>query len=58
MDDGKIVFMKGGQTSFMEHAVRIAAALARPSSEIAISRILNFWTLPVTVIGKASTSFQ
>ena len=38
-------------------AVAIAAASASPSSSIAVSRILNFWTLPVTVIGNESTSF-
>ena len=32
------------------------AASASPSSSIAASRILYFWTLPVTVIGKASTN--
>ena len=37
-------------------AVRALAAVPRPSSSIACSRILNFWTLPVTVIGKPSTS--
>ena len=37
-------------------AVRAAATSCRPSSAIACSRIRNFWTLPVTVIGKASTS--
>ena len=40
------------------YAVRMAAALARSSSAIAASRSLNFWTLPDTVIGKLSTSFQ
>ena len=40
------------------YAVWIAAASPRPSSAIAISRIRNFWILPVTVIGKPSTSFQ
>jgi hypothetical protein len=29
----------------------------RPSSLIVCSRIMNFCTLPVTVIGKASTNF-
>lgn len=40
------------------HAVTTPAACARPSSSIAISRILNFCTLPVTVIGNPSTNFQ
>ena len=31
---------------------------ASPSSATAISRIRNFWTLPVTVIGNSSTNFQ
>ena len=35
----------------------IIAVWPRPSSWIAVSRILNFWTLPVTVIGKPSTNF-
>ena len=35
-----------------------AARRPSPSSATAISRIRNFWTLPVTVIGKASTNFQ
>jgi hypothetical protein len=38
--------------------VRVPAACSRPSSAIEASRILNFCTLPVTVIGKASTNFQ
>ncbi len=37
-------------------AVRVAAAAARPSSEIEVSRILNFWTLPVTVMGNSSVT--
>ncbi len=39
------------------YAVAIAAASPSPSSSIAVSRILNFCTLPVTVIGNESTSF-
>src|SRR5437016_12704507 len=39
-------------------AVLTPAASCRPSSSTAISRIRNFWTLPVTVIGKPSTNFQ
>jgi hypothetical protein len=37
------------------HAVRTAAESVRPNSSMDCSRILNFCTLPVTVIGKAST---
>jgi len=40
------------------HAVRIPAAVCSPSSSTAASRILNFWILPVTVIGNSSTNFQ
>ncbi len=40
------------------YAVSVRAARWRPSSSIETSRILNFWILPVTVIGKASVSFQ
>lgn len=36
----------------------IAAASPSPSSSIAVWRILNFWTLPVTVIGKPSTNLR
>ena len=39
-------------------AVRVSAASSRPSSATEVSRILNFWTLPVTVMGKASTNLQ
>src|SRR5207248_9985574 len=42
----------------LAQAVLIPAAFSRPSSSTAVSRILNFWTLPVTVIGNASTNFQ
>ena len=40
----------------LPYAVWIAAAFARPNSTIAASRNLNFWILPVTVIGKVSTN--
>ena len=40
------------------HAVRIAAASCSPSSSMVAWRMMNFWILPVTVIGKASTNFQ
>jgi hypothetical protein len=39
-------------------AVESTAAGSNASSTIATSRIRNFWILPVTVIGKLSTSFQ
>ncbi len=38
------------------YAVTTSAACPRPSSSIAVSRILNFCTLPVTVIGNESTN--
>ena len=37
------------------YAILMAAAFSRPSSVTLSSRITNFWTLPVTVMGKAST---
>jgi hypothetical protein len=37
-------------------AVSMAAAFSSPSSAMATSRILYFWTFPVTVIGKPSTN--
>ena len=40
------------------YAVSILATSSRPSSTMLISRIRNFWILPVTVVGKASTNFQ
>ena len=40
------------------YAVRMAAACASPNSSTACSRSLNFWILPVTVIGKASVKRQ
>jgi hypothetical protein len=40
------------------YAVAIAAAAPSPSSSVAVSRILNFCTLPVTVIGKESTNLM
>ena len=39
-----------------DYAVVIAAAVSRPSSLMLCSRMMNFWTLPVTVVGKASTN--
>lgn len=46
------------QPSDVRQAIRTAASLWSPSSSTACSRIRNFWILPVTVIGKPSTSFQ
>ena len=40
------------------YAVSVPAAPSRPSSAVEIFRIRNFCTLPVTVSGNASTSFQ
>jgi len=40
------------------YAVSIAAAPSRLNCLIACSRILNFWTLPVTVMGNSSTIIQ
>ncbi len=40
----------------LHYAVSMRAALSKPSSLTACSRIKNFWILPVTVIGKASTN--
>src|SRR5207253_6259679 len=40
------------------HAVFTCAAFCNPNSSMDCSRILNFWILPVTVIGNASTNFQ
>jgi hypothetical protein len=40
------------------YAAAASATASNPSSRIAISRIRNFWTLPVTVIGKPSTSLK
>ena len=48
----------GAITPVRQHT-RLAQAVStavRPSSSIACSRILNFWTLPVTVIGNSSTN--
>jgi hypothetical protein len=39
------------------YAILMAAAFSRPSSVTLSSRITNFWTLPVTVMGKASTKW-
>ena len=39
------------------HAILTAAAFSRPSSFTLSSRMRNFWTLPVTVMGKPSTNF-
>ena len=44
--------------TFFYQAVSMLAASWSPNSSMLISRILNFWILPVTVIGKLSTNFQ
>ena len=46
-----------GAAENRRQAELVEAGALRPSSSIAWSRILNFWTLPVTVIGKESTNF-
>jgi hypothetical protein len=38
------------------HAISTAAAFSSPSALTLSSRMTNFWTLPVTVMGKASTN--
>ena len=43
---------------FPAQAVSILVAPSRPSSATEVSRILNFCTLPVTVIGNSSTNRQ
>ena len=45
-----------GAAENRRQAELVEAGALRPSSSIACSRILNFCTLPVTVIGNASTS--
>ena len=47
-----------GASGRTTQAVSMPAAPSSSSSAVAISRIRNFWTLPVTVMGNASTSFQ
>jgi hypothetical protein len=42
----------------LRQAVLASAAVSRPSSAMETSRILNFCTLPVTVIGNSSTNRQ
>ena len=53
-----VATLLGVEAKRPRYAVRTPAALDRPSSSTATSRILNFWILPVTVIGNASTNFQ
>ncbi len=43
------------RVSACAYAVTMFAASSRPSSRIDSSRILYFWTLPLTVIGQPST---
>ena len=45
-----------GGCSGLAQAVTVLAISARPRSWISISRIRNFWILPVTVIGNESTN--
>ena len=47
----------GGQAA-VRHAVFVRAASPRPSSSTASSRMRNFCTFPVTVIGNISTNFH
>ncbi len=44
-------------SSKLPYAVSTSAAVWRPSSSIAVSRISTLRTFPVTVIGKPSTNF-
>ncbi len=45
-----------GRRSGAAQAVSMLAACCSPSSTMAASRILYFWTLPLTVIGYSSTN--
>jgi hypothetical protein len=47
-----------GAAGTSAQAVSICATFSSRSSAMEISRILNFCTLPVTVIGKPSTNLQ
>ena len=51
---GAVSGLLGGRAGIQ--AVRVWLAASRPSSETDVSRILNFCTLPVTVIGKLSVT--
>ncbi len=42
-----------GAATRRDQAVVVPAASSRPSSATEVSRILNFWILPVTVIGNS-----
>ena len=46
-----------GPRAYPAQAVAMLSASASPSSWMASSRILYFWTLPVTVIGKPVAIF-
>jgi hypothetical protein len=48
----------GARAAGSAQAVLTRSAASRPSSATEVSRILNFCTLPVTVIGNSSTNFQ
>ena len=41
-------------SDWLHYALRTSAAPSKPSSSIETSRILNFWTFPVTVMGNSS----
>jgi hypothetical protein len=47
-----------GASGTWAHAVLVPASVSRASSAIACSRILYFCTLPLTVIGHPSVTFQ
>jgi hypothetical protein len=53
--DGPPIVRRG---SARRHAVSSAATCWSRNSAIAISRMRNFCTFPVTVVGNSSTNFQ
>ena len=53
-----LILIAAGAVMVLMSASYAVTSSTRPSSAIAISRIRNFWTLPVTVVGNESTSFQ
>ena len=53
---GQAVMPVGRSGGDVGQAVLVWLAASRPSSAIDVSRILNFWTLPVTVIGNSSVN--
>ena len=50
------VFSRLPQIASIPQAVSILSAVCKPSSATAISRIRNFWTFPVTVMGNSSVN--